>query len=77
MINQVEKLLKAQEIELKVDDAAKDLIAKKGTDDSYGARPLRRAIQTMIEDKIAEAMLDGKISKKAEVTAKDDEIVVK
>ncbi len=77
MINQVEKLLKAQEIELKVDDAAKDLIAKKGTDDSYGARPLRRAIQTMIEDKIAEAMLDGKISKKAEVTSKDEEIIIK
>ena len=77
MINGVKKLLKAQEIELKVDDKAKDLIAKKGTDDSYGARPLRRAIQTMVEDKIAEKMLDKKVGKTVEITAKDDEIVIK
>ncbi len=77
MINKVEKLLKVQEIELKVDEKAKDLVAKKGTDETYGARPLRRAIQTMIEDKIAEAMLDGKIGKKAEVTTKEDEILIK
>ena len=77
MINNVKKLLEAQEIELKIDDKAKDLIAKKGTDESYGARPLRRAIQTMVEDKIAEAMLDGKVKGKVEITAKDDEIVIK
>ncbi len=77
MINNVKKLLNAQEIELEVDDKAKDLIAKKGTDDSYGARPLRRAIQTMVEDKIAEAMLDKKVGKKVEITSKDDEIVIK
>ncbi len=76
MINSVKKLLKAQEIELEVDEKAKDLIAKKGTDDSYGARPLRRAIQTMVEDKIAEAMLDKKVGKKVEITVKDDEIAV-
>ena len=76
MLNNVAKLLKEQGIKLTVDDKAKDLVAKKGTDKSFGARPLKRAIQTMIEDKIAEAMLDGKIKKEAKVTAKDDEIAV-
>ena len=76
MINNVGKLLKEQGIKLTVDENAKDLVAKKGTDKTYGARPLKRAIQTMVEDKIAEAMLDGKIKKEAKVTAKDDEIVV-
>ncbi len=76
MLNNVAKLLKEQGIKLTVDDKAKDIVAKKGTDKSFGARPLKRAIQTMIEDKIAEAMLDGKIKKEAKVTAKDDEIVV-
>ena len=76
MLNNVAKLLKEKGIKLTVDDKAKDLVAKKGTDKSFGARPLKRAIQTMVEDKIAEAMLDGKIKKEAKVTAKDDEIVV-
>ena len=76
MINNVGKLLKEQGIELSVDEKAKDLVAKKGTDKTFGARPLKRAIQTMVEDKIAEAMLDGKIKKKVKVTAKDDEIVI-
>ena len=76
MLKNVAKLLKEQGIKLTVDENAKDLVAKKGTDKTYGARPLKRAIQTMVEDKIAEAMLDGKIKKEAKVTAKDDEIVV-
>jgi hypothetical protein len=40
-------------------DAARDLVAKRGTDKIYGARPLRRAIQTLIEDPLAEQMLMG------------------
>ena len=77
LIANVAKLLKSQNIELEVDDTAKDLVAKKGTDQAYGARPLKRAIQTMIEDKIAEAMLDDKVKGKVKVSAKDDEIVIK
>ena len=76
LISNVGKLLKEQGIKLTVDESAKDLVAKKGTDKTYGARPLKRAIQTMIEDKIAEAMLDGQIKQEAKVTAKDDEIVI-
>ena len=77
MLSGVEKLLKMQGISLKVDEKAKDLIASKGIDDAYGARPLRRAIQTMIEDKIAEAMLDGKVKKEVTVSEANNEIVIK
>ena len=76
MLKNVAKLLEKQGIKLEVDEKAKELIAKKGTDKSYGARPLKRAIQTMVEDKIAEAMLDGKINNEVKITAKDDEIIV-
>ncbi len=76
LMNNVIKLMKNQGIELTIDDKAKDLIVDKGTDEAYGARPLRRAIQTMVEDKIAEAILDGKVKEKAKVTAKDDKIVI-
>ena len=45
---------------IELTDAARDLIAKEGTDPIYGARPLRRAIQTMIEDQLAEELLQAK-----------------
>ena len=77
MINNVEKLMNKQGIDLEVDDKAKDLVAKEGTNEAYGARPLKRAIQSMIEDKIAEAILDKKIKDKAIVTADNDNIIVK
>ena len=79
MLKQVQKRLELQNYEVEIDDSAKELIAKKGVDTNYGARPLRRAIQNMLEDKIAEAILDGiiKPGKKAIATAKDDEIIIK
>lgn len=46
---------------LKVRDSAKNHIVEKGTDTKYGARPLRRALQTELEDKLAEAILNGEI----------------
>ena len=51
--------VRAQEMELKVTEAAKALLAKKGWDPQFGARPLRRAIQRMVEDELAEEMLKG------------------
>ena len=79
MLKQVQKRLELQNYKVEIDDSAKELIAKKGVDNNYGARPLRRSIQNMLEDKIAEAILDGiiKPGKKAVATAKDDEIVIK
>lgn len=79
LLKQVQKRLELQNYKVEIDDSAKELIAKKGVDNNYGARPLRRSIQNMLEDKIAEAILDGiiKPGKKAIATAKDDEIVIK
>ena len=79
MFKQVEKRLNEQNIKIKIDNSAKELIAKKGTDVVYGARPLRRAIQSILEDKIAEAMLDGKIKPgvETEIKAADEEIEIK
>ena len=63
MLKQVEKRLEKQEIKIKIDDKVKDKIIESGIDVNYGARPLKRAIQNMLEDKIAEGILDGKIKK--------------
>ncbi|MBQ8804654.1 MAG: ATP-dependent Clp protease ATP-binding subunit [Tyzzerella sp.] len=48
-------------INLTIRDSVKQYIVKKGTDKKYGARPLRRAIQTELEDKLAEAILSGEV----------------
>ena len=79
MLKQVKERLLDQGMTIDVDSSAKDLIIKKGTDENFGARPLRRAIQSILEDKLAEEILDGNIKPgdKAKVTAKDEEIVVK
>ena len=78
MLNQVTKRMKAKGIELEIDNSVKELIAKKGVDTNYGARPLKRAIQNILEDKIAEEILDGNIkpNKKAVIKAEDDKIVI-
>ena len=78
MLNQVTKRMEAKDIELEIDNSVKELIAKKGVDTNYGARPLKRAIQNILEDKIAEEILDGNIkpNKKAVIKAEDDEIVI-
>ena len=54
-------------ITLSVDTAARDYLIDKGYDDKYGARPLRRTIQNLLEDKLAEAVLDHKVRKNAQV----------
>lgn len=53
--------LKSNEIYLEIGDDVLDHLAKKGYDPLFGARPLRRAIQSMVEDKLAEEMLEGKV----------------
>ena len=78
MLKQVKERLSEQEYDVEIDKSVKDLVAKKGIDANYGARPLKRAIQSNVEDKIAEAILDGKIipHKKAKIYAENDEIKV-
>ena len=78
MLNDVKERMKAQKYEIEFEPNVKELIAKQGIDKNYGARPLRRTIQNLVEDKLAEAILDGKITKetKVKITAKDDEILI-
>jgi ATP-dependent Clp protease ATP-binding subunit ClpC len=61
MLNEVSKRLNAINITLLAKDDVKIFLAEKGYDKVYGARPLRRTIQSMVEDKLAEKMLDGEI----------------
>ncbi len=55
------RLEEQMNIHLVLRESAKNLIAEKGTDAKYGARPLRRALQTELEDKLADAVLNGEI----------------
>ncbi len=59
-------------IELQFDESAIDKIADEGFDPVYGARPLKRAIQSQIEDKLSEQMLEGKIKAGEKYTCKFD-----
>jgi ATP-dependent Clp protease ATP-binding subunit ClpC len=60
MLSRVRNQLRAQQMDLDITAAAKDHIIKLGYDVDYGARPLRRVIQNMIEDPLAEALLMGR-----------------
>jgi ATP-dependent Clp protease ATP-binding subunit ClpC len=60
MLVSVTQQLAERKIKLEVTEAAKDLLGKKGYDEVFGARPLRRVIQDMIEDKLSEDLLRGK-----------------
>ena len=64
------------DIHLKLGDAVKKLIFEKGYDKKYGARPLKRAIQTYIEDGLAEEILKGNISRgdTVLVTVRNDKV---
>ena len=66
-------------INIEISEDAKALLAKKGFDQVFGARPLRRAIQSMIEDKLAEEMLEGRVKAgdKVMIEKNEDELVVK
>jgi ATP-dependent Clp protease ATP-binding subunit ClpC len=70
--------LKEQEIDFVLSDEAKQFLAKAGFDPTYGARPLRRAIQKHIEDNLSEELLKGTISKGDSLTfeVKDGELIV-
>ena len=59
MLNQVMTSLKEKDVSLEVTNEAKDLLGSKGYDPVFGARPLRRVIQNLIEDQLSEALLRG------------------
>ena len=78
MLNEVKQRMKLQKYEIEFEPEVKDFLAKQGIDKNYGARPLRRTIQNLIEDKLAENILDGKISKEklVKVSVKDDKVII-
>jgi len=79
LLKNVEQRLVEQGLNIKIDKSVKELIAKKGVDKEFGARPLRRAIQNIVEDKLAEEILDGNIKPglEAKLVAKDDKVELK
>ncbi|MFB7141137.1 ATP-dependent protease ATP-binding subunit ClpC [Gottfriedia sp. NPDC056225] len=79
MVNSLTKRLKEQEIDLELSDAAIDKISDEGFDAEYGARPLRRAIQKQVEDRLSEELLKGNIEKgrKVVLDVQDNEYVIK
>lgn len=78
MLKQVVERLKAQKIEIELDESVKKLIAEKGIDKNFGARPLRRTIQNLLEDRLAEEIIDGKLNKDkvTKIGVKDGKVVV-
>lgn len=79
MLDSLRRRLEANGIRCCFDESALSLLAKEGFDPVYGARPLRRAIQSKVEDLFAEEMLDGKVKEGDSVTvaADGDKIVIK
>jgi ATP-dependent Clp protease ATP-binding subunit ClpC len=78
MVNELQKRLREQDIEFTLTAEAKEFLAKEGFDPQYGARPLKRAIQRHIEDKLSEALLTAAIKKgdKVEIGVDGSELKV-
>jgi len=78
MLTPVSQQLAEKGIKLEVTEAAKEFLGKKGYDEVFGARPLRRVIQEMVEDKLSEDLLRGKFQSgdTAVVDLEGEEIVV-
>ena len=78
MLDSLRKRVADLGMTLEVTTAAKELLAEKGFDPTYGARPLRRAIQSNVEDRFSEAMLEGAVQEGdlALVDVKDGEISI-
>lgn len=78
MLKEIMKRTKEQmNITLSVDEAAKEFLINKGYDEKYGARPLRRTIQSSLEDRLAEEILDGAVKEGDEVLVSQGESELK
>ena len=75
----VSKQVEDKGMHLEVTDAAKDFLGTKGYDEAFGARPLRRLIQDTVEDKLSEAILEGKFTSGDTILidTEDDDIVIR
>ena len=77
LLRTLEKRTRAQmSIRLNVGEDVKDYLIEKGYDEKYGARPLKRTIQNLVEDRLAEAVLEGKVREgdSVKLTLKDDQL---
>jgi ATP-dependent Clp protease ATP-binding subunit ClpB len=74
-LKRLEKRLEANKIEVNFDISAKEYLANKGFDEVFGARPLKRVIQSEVENFLANQMIAGKITpnSKIVITAKEGE----
>lgn len=78
MLKEFEDRLKPKDIKVEITDEVVKYISKVGFDETYGARPLRRAIQTKIEDKFAEEILDKNIKDgdKVKIDIEDGKVII-
>jgi len=78
LLNRVRVQLTEQQLELIAPQSTKDFLIEKGFDPQYGARPLRRTIQRMVEDPLAEGLLEGKFhaGDLVEAIVVDDDLVL-
>ena len=72
MLKDITDKISEKNATITVTDAAKDLILESGYDVKYGARPLKRAIRSMLEDQLARLALNGKITDGAQIIADAD-----
>ena len=79
MFDSVKKKLEALDIRVELEESAKELVAEAGFDFVYGARPLKRAMYDLIEDKLAQMILEDKllVGDSVKIYAKDGEIEIK
>jgi ATP-dependent Clp protease ATP-binding subunit ClpB len=72
-------MLAERNIQLVLDDSARQLLAREGYDPNYGARPLKRAIQTLIQNPLAVKLLNGEVlpGQRVKVTANGDQMDLK
>jgi ATP-dependent Clp protease ATP-binding subunit ClpC len=78
LLDQVRSRLSEQKIELVISDEVRDLLLREGFDEEYGARPLRRTIQTYVDDTLADALLNGILApgKVARLVLRDGKVAV-
>ncbi len=72
MLAELERRCNASGVEISFDESVVNAVSEKGFDVVYGARPLRRAVTTLVEDVLAERYLSGEIKTKASVVCKWD-----
>ncbi len=68
MLQDLHSRLREQGVALTVSEEAKSLLLEKGFDPKFGARPLRRTIQRMVEDHLADLLLEGRIGRGSEIS---------